>query len=200
MGKHRNPRPNVPKHPPTHNPPRRTTDTRAHVTALRELAALGWHLVEIRPDREPPLLWSVTVRRFDHNVEITVTDADPDAALEEALHFAACDEDEPSVELPSESTERAPDAVPLPAGTPPEGSHKGTPDDPSVGSLRTRDELEAALNALGWTIVTGPTQTANNWKATMRRGTANVPMTGLEELDLLKEMLRFAQMRGGTKP
>jgi hypothetical protein len=191
MGKHRNPRPNVPKHPPTHNPPRRTTDTRAHVTALRELAALGWHLVEIRPDHEPPVLWTVTVRRYDHNVEVKVTDADPDAALEEALHFAACDEDEPSVELPPESS---------PPPMPPEGT-EGTPEDPppSVGSLRTRDELEAALNALGWTIVTGPTQTANGWKATMRRGTANVPMTGLEELDLLAEMLRFAQMRGGTK-
>ena len=193
MGKHRNPRPNVPKHPPTHNPPRRTTDTRAHVTALRELAALGWHLVEIRPDREPPLLWSVTVRRFDHNVEITVTDADPDAALEEALHFAACDEDEPSVELP-------PASEPLPALEPPPEfkGPPGTPDDPSIGSLRTRDELEAALNALGWTIVTGPTQTDHGWKATMRRGTANVPMTGLEEIQLLQEMLRFAQLRGGT--
>jgi len=66
-----------------------------------------------------------------------------------------------------------------------------------VGSLRTRDELEAALAALGWTIVAGPVQTPNGWKATMRRGATNVPMTGLEELDLLGEMLRFAQMRGG---
>ena len=104
MSRHRNPRPNVPKQPSTHNQPRRPTDARPHVAALRELAALGWHVTEIRPDREPPVLWTVRARRYDHNVEVTVTDADPDAALEEALHFAACDEDEPSVVLPPETT------------------------------------------------------------------------------------------------
>ena len=104
MSKHRNPRPNVPKQPPSHNPPRRTTDPRPHVAALRELAALGWRVVEIRPDREPPLLWTVRARRHDDNVEIVVHEADPDAALEEALHFAACDEDEPSVEPPPTTT------------------------------------------------------------------------------------------------
>ena len=66
--------------------------------------------------------------------------------------------------------------------------------------MRTRDELEAELRKLGWEIVEGPTQTAHGWKATMRRSTANVPMTGARELDLLEEMLRFAQRRGGSKP
>lgn len=124
MSNHRQPRPRkVPKRPPTHNPPRRTTDARPHVAALRELAALGWHLVEIRPDREPPVLWTVTVRRYDHNVEVTIHDTDPDAALEGALHFAACDEDESSVELP---TENAPEAPQPPA----EGSSESTSDAP----------------------------------------------------------------------
>lgn len=73
-------------------------------------------MVEIRPDREPPVLWTVTVRRSDHNVEVTIHEADPDAALEEALHFAACDEDEPAVDL-------APDApAPPPLESTPEGA------------------------------------------------------------------------------
>ena len=100
MVKHRNPRANVPKAPTHHNRPRPPTDARPHVTALRELAALGWRIVEIAPDREPPVLWTVRARRHDDNVEIVVHEADPDAALEEVLHFAACDEDEPAVELP----------------------------------------------------------------------------------------------------
>jgi hypothetical protein len=66
--------------------------------------------------------------------------------------------------------------------------------------VRTRDELEAELRKLGWEIVTGPVQTAHGWKATMRQGTASVPMTGARELDLLEEMLRYAQLRGGSKP
>jgi hypothetical protein len=103
MRNHRNPRPNVPKEQPTDNPPDRTTDARPHIAAMRELAVLGWHVTEIRPDREPPVLWSVSIRRYDGNVEMTISEADPDAALDELLHYAAADEDEPSVELSSES-------------------------------------------------------------------------------------------------
>ena len=175
--------------PPTTRPAR-PTDARPHVAALRELAALGWRVVEIRPDREPPLLWTVTVRRHDHNVEVTIHEADPDAALEEALHFAACDEDEPSVELPPESE--------LPKPPAPESTSDGAPS--SEGSPRTRDELEAALSALGWQVVTGPVQAADGWTATMRRGTTNVPMTGVKELDLFESMVRYAEHRAEKKP
>ena len=66
--------------------------------------------------------------------------------------------------------------------------------------MKSRDELEAELRKLGWEIVMGPVQTANGWRATMRRGTANVPMTGVKELDLLESMVEYAQKRGGTKP
>ena len=184
------PRPKLPKSPTSNNPPRYPTDPRPHVAALLELAALGWHVVGIRPDREPPVLWSVTVRRYDHNVEITVHEADPDAALEEALHFAACDEDEPSVELPPESE--------LPKPPAPESTSDGAPS--SEGSPRTRDELEAALSALGWQVVTGPVQAADGWTATMRRGTTNVPMTGVKELDLFESMVRYAEHRAEKKP
>lgn len=40
-------------------------DPRPHVAALLELSALGWHVAEIRPDRVAPVLWRVTIRRYD---------------------------------------------------------------------------------------------------------------------------------------
>ena len=40
-------------------------DPRPHVAAILELAALGWHVTEIRPDRNAPVLWRVSIERFD---------------------------------------------------------------------------------------------------------------------------------------
>jgi hypothetical protein len=74
------------------------SDQRPHVNMLRELAALGWYVTSIRPDREAPFLWSVTIMRFDGNASISTTDIDPDEALDEALRYASVD-DEPTYEV-----------------------------------------------------------------------------------------------------
>ncbi|HWO22545.1 MAG TPA: hypothetical protein VNO30_27490 [Kofleriaceae bacterium] len=69
----------------------RTSEPRRHVAALLELSALGWHVTEIRPGRAAPVLWRVTIRRYDGYASITLTEADPDAALDELLRYAAVD-------------------------------------------------------------------------------------------------------------
>jgi hypothetical protein len=69
---------------------------RPHVATLATLAALGWHVTEIRPDRDAPVQWRVEIRRYDGAVAIVVLDAsDPDAALEELARYAAADAEDP---------------------------------------------------------------------------------------------------------
>jgi hypothetical protein len=73
-------------------------DPRPHVAALLELSAFGWHVTEIRPDiggGDAPVLWRVTIRRYDGYASITITEADPDAALDELARYAAVDADAP---------------------------------------------------------------------------------------------------------
>ena len=66
-------------------------DPRPHVAALLELAALGWHVTEIRPGRSAPVLWRVTIKRYDESVSITAMEADPDDALDELIRYATID-------------------------------------------------------------------------------------------------------------
>ena len=63
--------------------------------------------------------------------------------------------------------------------------------------MRTRDEIEAELDALGWRITDGPTRTPGGWKATIQRGTASVLATGATEIGVLEDLLRSAQARAG---
>jgi hypothetical protein len=72
----------------------RPGDPRPHVATLLELSALGWHVTEIRPGRVAPVLWRVTIRRYDGHASITLTEADPDAALDELFRYAAVDAEE----------------------------------------------------------------------------------------------------------
>ena len=37
-----------------------------------------------------------------------------------------------------------------------------------------RDQIEAALDRLGWRVTDGPTRTTSGWKATIQRGTASM--------------------------
>jgi hypothetical protein len=65
---------------------------RPHVATLAALGALGWHVTEIRPDRDASALWRVAIKRYDGAVSIIVIDAiDPDAALEELARYAVAD-------------------------------------------------------------------------------------------------------------
>ena len=63
------------------------------VRHILELEALGWHVVRLRPSRtgdEPPL-WHVTIERYDEGATMTMTEADPDAALAELVRYAQAD-------------------------------------------------------------------------------------------------------------
>ena len=61
----------------------------------------------------------------------------------------------------------------------------------------TRDEIEAALHALGWSIVDGPTRTPGGYTATIQRGTASKKATGSTALGVLADLLRGVEARGG---
>jgi hypothetical protein len=56
--------------------------------------------------------------------------------------------------------------------------------------MRTRDELERALHALGWELIHAPMRTPNGWKATIRRGTASKLATGSTAIGVLEDLLR----------
>jgi hypothetical protein len=86
-------------------------DPRPHVAALLKLSALGWHVTEIRPGRAAPVIWRVTIRRYDGHASITLTEADPDAALDELFRYAAVDAEEARTRSP-----RSANAPARPAG------------------------------------------------------------------------------------
>ena len=60
--------------------------------------------------------------------------------------------------------------------------------------MRTLPEIEAALHALGWTIV-GPTRTSGGYKATIQRGSVSALATGSTEAGVLEDLLRAAESR-----
>jgi hypothetical protein len=57
------------------------------------LEAAGWHVTELRPRGiAEPLLWRVTIERYDQNLTMTIPEApDPDAALADLLHYVQAD-------------------------------------------------------------------------------------------------------------
>jgi len=67
---------------------------RQHVAAIVALGGIGWRVTEIRPDISAPVLWHVTIERHDESASISVTEADPDVALEELARYAAADAEE----------------------------------------------------------------------------------------------------------
>jgi hypothetical protein len=70
---------------------------RSYPATLGALGELGWHVTEIRPSNDAPVLWRVEIKRYDGAVSIVVIDAtDPDAALEELARYAATDAEDPS--------------------------------------------------------------------------------------------------------
>jgi hypothetical protein len=67
--------------------------TRSLVRRIVELEATGWHVVRLRPSTssETSALWRVTIERYDQNATMTITEADPEAALAELVRYAKAD-------------------------------------------------------------------------------------------------------------
>jgi len=110
--------------PPPSGPHATAADSRPHLAALLTLAALGWYVIEIRPDRTRPVLWHVTIKRFDEYASITVTEVDPDEALDELIRYAAVDgavrAAPAAVSGPAAASDERPPAVATPAERPEE--------------------------------------------------------------------------------
>lgn len=66
--------------------------------------------------------------------------------------------------------------------------------------MRTRDELEAALEAAGCELIDSPRRVDGGWKATIRRGTAAKSAIGSTAIGVLEDLLRLVEAdaaRGG---
>jgi hypothetical protein len=64
------------------------------VRHIVELAAIGWHVVGLRPSRTddpPPALWHVTIERFDESATMSIVEDDPDVALAQLVRYAQAD-------------------------------------------------------------------------------------------------------------
>ncbi len=74
----------------------RTLPLVRHILALEDA---GWHVVELRPSTTDELaLWRVTIERYDEHATVTLTEADPEAALAELLRYAQVDGRETSTD------------------------------------------------------------------------------------------------------
>ena len=111
----------------SHTTERYEGDPRLYVAALLKLAALGWYVTAIRPDRSAPLLWRVTVVRYDLSVWISAIDADPDDALAEIVRYAAAD-----AATPAAPPDAAPSDAAPPNAAPPNAAPSATA--PAEGS------------------------------------------------------------------
>jgi hypothetical protein len=61
-------------------------------------------------------------------------------------------------------------------------------------AVRTRREVEAELEALGWELE-APKQTSAGWKVTIRRGTDSMLVSASTIEEVLDELLRSAKAR-----
>ena len=75
--------------------PRASRDPHARslVRHIVQLAAIGWHVVGLRPSRtdDAPALWHVTIERYDESATMTLVEADPDVALAELVRYVQAD-------------------------------------------------------------------------------------------------------------
>ena len=75
-------------------PPRpKPRNARPHVHLIDALDAIGWRVVELRPDRldGKVSLWHVTITRVDLVASMTAIASDPDAALGELVRYTVVD-------------------------------------------------------------------------------------------------------------
>lgn len=71
---------------------RRTGDP-PHVRLIAELAAIGWRITELRPERRDGRvgLWHVAIVRVDDVATMTACASDLDVALAELVRYTAAD-------------------------------------------------------------------------------------------------------------
>jgi hypothetical protein len=71
---------------------RRTGDP-PYVRLIAELAAIGWRITELRPERLDGrvVLWHVAIVRVDDVATMTACASDPDVALAELVRYTAAD-------------------------------------------------------------------------------------------------------------
>lgn len=66
--------------------------THSLVGYIVELEAAGWHVIRLRPSiGDEPVLWRVTIERYDESASMAITEADPDVALAELVRYARAD-------------------------------------------------------------------------------------------------------------
>ena len=59
--------------------------------------------------------------------------------------------------------------------------------------MKTRAEIEAALDALGWKLIDGPRQTSEGWRGTIERGSLLMTTFAPREEQILPDLLRRAE-------
>jgi len=71
----------------------RRTGNSPHMRVTAELAAIGWRITELRPERldRCVVLWHVATARVDDVATITACASDPDGALAELVCYTAAD-------------------------------------------------------------------------------------------------------------
>lgn len=71
----------------------RRTGGPPHVRLIAELAAIGWRITELRPERLDGrvVLWHVAIVRVDDVATMTACASDPDVALAELVRYTAVD-------------------------------------------------------------------------------------------------------------
>lgn len=71
----------------------RRTGAPLHVRLIAELAAIGWRITELGPERLDGrvVLWHVAIARVDDVATMTACASDPDVALAELVRYTAAD-------------------------------------------------------------------------------------------------------------
>ena len=59
--------------------------------------------------------------------------------------------------------------------------------------MKTRAEIEAALDVLGWALIDGPRQTSEGWRGTIARGSLLYSTLAPREEQILPDLLKRAE-------
>lgn len=75
----------------------RRTGAPRYVRLIAELAAIGWRITKLRPERLDGrvVMWHVAIVRVDDVATMTACAPDPDVALAELVRYTAADAEAP---------------------------------------------------------------------------------------------------------